>query len=256
MLRALITCFALAGLVPDLLHAAPTYAPSTVELDVPAGGSASFTYRIDAPGAYAVAPYMWYHDQGLPSAWLGEVFAQWLWFVDSATQNVRVTVPPGTPAGSYRGKIEGFVMGGAHRFQRGEGVTVTVNVGSACGGLAEFDPASDNTFELWAPNHAMRGIELLGALRIPDGCSVLSAAWEVIDEYGQYSGSGELEITGDGSGYRAVPLLEVWREGRDKDGREYLVTLTVETEAGTATHTRTVTVLHDRRDKAGTGRQK
>jgi hypothetical protein len=124
-----------------------------------------------------------------------------------------------------------------------------VTVGSSCAERASFVTGSDNEIELWAPNHALRSIELLGEIHLPAGCSILSANYSVDDEYGEYSGSGTLEITA--AGYRATPLLEVSRRGNDRDGRQYTVTLSIETEADVATHSRTVTILHDQRNKEG-----
>ena len=236
-------------LLPATVLAAPTYSPNRVDLTLAQGESASFTYSVNAAGAAAIAPYMWYADHGLPGEWLGTLVAGWHWFTDSAGQQVSVTVPPDAASGEYRGQFFGFVSGGAHSFQRGDGVTLIVTVGSSCAERAGFVSGSDNEIELWAPNHALRSIELLGEVHLPVGCSILSASYTVDDEYGEHSGTGALEITA--AGYRATPLLEVSRRGNDRDGRQYTVTFSIETEAGVTTHSRTVTILHDQRDKNG-----
>jgi len=236
-------------LLPMTLQAAPVYSPGEMEITLGPGERKSFSYTITADGAFAVAPYMWYEDEGLPNDWIGPLQAKWHWFASSASQTVTLDIPDDAEPGTYRGRLLGFVSGGAHSFQRGDGVKLTVTVGADCAG-AEFIDASDNDFELWAPNHSTRSVELFGDLHLPVGCSILAASYEVIDEYGEYSGSGELEIVADATGYRATPLVEVSRRGNDKDGREYTVILSVETEAGIATHTRSIVVLHDRRDKA------
>jgi hypothetical protein len=240
----------LTGLLPAVVAAAPTYTPDRVELDLAPGGSTTFSYTIAAPGAFAVAPYMWYVEQTLPAAWLGQITAAWAWFATSADQEVTVSVPGDAAPGSYLGTLYGLVSGGAHSAERGAGVSVVVTVTGGCSEHAEFVAASENDFELWAPNRALRRVELRGGIRIPAGCTLLSAGWQVDDEYGQYSSQGELEIGDDGGSYRAAPLLEVWRDGRDRDGRSYTVTLTLETEAGRVTRTRTVVVRHDRRERA------
>ena len=236
-------------LLPMSLQAAPVYSPGEVEFTMKPGERRSFSYTMTADGAFAVAPYMWYEDEGLPSEWLGPIRAKWHWFASSASQTVTLEIPDNAASGTYRGRLLGFVSGGAHSFQRGDGVELTVTVGAECAG-AEFVDASDNDFELWAPNHSTRSVELFGELRLPVGCSIIAASYEVVDEYGEYGATGEIEITGDATGYRAAPLVEVSRRGNDRDGRHYTVTLSIETEAGIATHTRSIVVLHDRRDKA------
>ena len=236
-------------LLPLGLQAAPRYSPGEIELTMKPGERRSISYTITADGAAAIAPYMWYEDEGLPGEWLGPLKARWHWFTSSASQTVTIEIPADAVPGTYRGRLLGFVSGGAHSFQRGDGVELTVSLASDCAG-AEFVAGSDNDFELWAPNHALRSVELFGELRLASGCTVIEARYEVVDEYGEYSGSGELEITANGTGYRATPLVEVSRQGKDRDGRHYTVTLSIETEAGIATHTRSIVVLHDRRDKA------
>ncbi|RLA35560.1 MAG: hypothetical protein DRR03_05560 [Gammaproteobacteria bacterium] len=245
-----LTVTMLVMLLPLSVLAAPTYSPDRVELTLAPGESASFSYNVSAEGAFAIAPYMWYEGHGLPGDWLGSLKAGWQWFTQTASRNITLTVPVDAAGGVYRGQLFGFVSGGAHGFQRGDGVTLMVTVGSSCRGGAECVAGTGNEIELWAPNHSLRSIELLGEIRLSNGCSILSASYSVDDEYGEYSGSGTLEITGDATGYRVSPLLEVSRRGNDRDGRHYIVTLSIETEAGVVTHTRSIIVVHDRRDKA------
>ena len=241
----------LALALPLSAVAAPTYSPAEVDLNLSPGESASFSYTVSEDGANAIAPYVSYADGGLPIDWLGSIPTAWYWFTDSASTQVTVTVPADAEPGLYSGTLFGSSWGGAHGFDGGPGVALEIRVGSDCAGLTEFIAGSENDIELWAPNNTLRSIELLGEIRMQAGCSILAANYKVDDEYGEYSGSGVLEITGDDSGYRATPLLEVSRHGNDKDGRNYTVTLSIETEAGVATLTRSVVILHDQRDKAG-----
>ena len=232
-------------------HAAGTYDPSRILVDVTPGESVQVSYTYSDPGAFFVLPYFTYSGDPVLGSWIGETYKGTS--RGSGVANITIDVPDYAPAGTYSGRFHGMSFGGAHGSSNSSvSVHVTV-VSSTCGGLAEFVSGSENEIDLWAPNNTVREVELTGDLSVPDGCSIVSATWDVVDEYGEYSSHGDMEITGDDDGYVAKPLIEVSRKGRDEDksGRTYTVTLNVETEDGVATQTRTLVIRHDRRDKAG-----
>jgi hypothetical protein len=90
---------------------------------------------------------------------------------------------------------------------------------------------------LWPPNQKMIDVKIGGSAI--DGISgIASLAFKVKDEYGKV----EPAISGFGSSIR----LEAWRNGDDRDGRLYIITVTVKDNAGNeATASTTVLVPHD-----------
>jgi NHL repeat len=92
---------------------------------------------------------------------------------------------------------------------------------------------------LWPPNHKMVDVVING-LATDNGSGVASVDITVTDEYGIYN----MTVPGFGSTIQ----LEAWREGTDRDGRQYIITATVTDKAGNqSTETSTVLVPHDMR---------
>lgn len=103
------------------------------------------------------------------------------------------------------------------------------------------------TVQLWAPNGKTVPVAITGTaadLLTPD--SGLTVRFTVSDEYGLVQPTGTAQVTG-GQFSVTVPL-EARRLGTDRDGRRYVVTLTVTDGSGnTASTTVVVTVPHDQR---------
>ena len=104
---------------------------------------------------------------------------------------------------------------------------------------------------LWPPNHKATDVLVTGS--ITDGESgVQTATLAVTDEYGEVSQS--LDLTGslgpDGS-FSATVSLIAWRNGNDRDGRTYTITVSATDQAGNASPDATTTVCcpHDQRAK-------
>ena len=90
---------------------------------------------------------------------------------------------------------------------------------------------------LWPPNHKMMDV-LIGGSVADGGSGIASTIITVTDEYGIYN----MTVPGFGS---AIPL-ESWREGTDRDGRLYTITVvTADTAGNQSTGTTTVLVPHD-----------
>ena len=92
---------------------------------------------------------------------------------------------------------------------------------------------------LWPPNHKMVDVRIDGSAT--DGMSgVASVVISVTDEYGIYN----MTVPGFGSTIQ----LEAWREGTDKNGRVYTITVVATDNAGRySTATTQVIVPHDMR---------
>ena len=98
------------------------------------------------------------------------------------------------------------------------------------------DPA-----EIWSPNHKEVDVNIQVVANDPDGQDgIISMTYSVVDEYGEYEVTGILPSNG-------VIILDAERDGNDKDGRVYTVTVTVEDSGGlTDSKSTEVIVLHDK----------
>ncbi|MBI4824470.1 MAG: hypothetical protein HY805_09635 [Nitrospirae bacterium] len=92
---------------------------------------------------------------------------------------------------------------------------------------------------LWPPNHKLVDVTIGGGAE--DSLSgVASVVFTVTDEYG----SIEPEV----SGFNTTIPLEAWRNGNDKDGRRYTITIITTDNAGNNTTAfAVVRVPHDQR---------
>ena len=109
--------------------------------------------------------------------------------------------------------------------------------------------ASPNT--LWPPNHKMVVVSLSGSVTDnqsgASGVDPSTAAFAVVDEYGQVQPSGSLTLDSAGN-YSVAFSLEASRLGDDKDGRQYKVFVSAKDFAGNLGSAFTlVTVPHDQK---------
>jgi hypothetical protein len=97
---------------------------------------------------------------------------------------------------------------------------------------------------LWSPNGKMLPVTVSGTIT-DTGCSVTSAAYAVIDEYGEVEPMGPVTL-GAGGGYSFTVLLQASRLGTDRDGRRYIITVDASNNAGkTGSNAGAVIVPHD-----------
>jgi alpha-tubulin suppressor-like RCC1 family protein len=91
---------------------------------------------------------------------------------------------------------------------------------------------------LWPPNHKLTNV-LIGGSVIDSGSGLTSTIITVTDEYGIYNMTMAVSDLG------GTIQLEPWRDGRDKDGRLYTITVVLTDKAGNqSTGTTTVLVPH------------
>ena len=77
------------------------------------------------------------------------------------------------------------------------------------------------------------------------GVNAKTAAYAVRDEYGQVQPSGPM-ILGLGGSYSTIVSLQASREGSDKNGRQYIITVSAKDNADNLGSASTVvTVPHD-----------
>jgi hypothetical protein len=253
--------FTLAGLVVLSLYLAVparaatlSYAPTHAELTIAAGASATTPLSISLVTTDFQTYYVWFVDTvtdgNLPVGWITPsstwTFLSYSNLTDFTTLTIQV--PEGTPPGTYSGALRGKGMA-AHGFaDAGSGVRLAVTVPSGCDQTPGFIITSLSPHILWPPNHKMKEVHVDGQVLVPTGCSLSEVGYSIDDEYHVYTGVGEITVDANGDFSATIPL-EAWREGKDKDGRHYRITLFAQDEAGTGvSQTLEVIVPHDMRN--------
>jgi hypothetical protein len=107
---------------------------------------------------------------------------------------------------------------------------------------------------LWPPNGKRVAVTVSGTITdAPGGSGVKagSAAYVVMDEYGQIQPRGSLALGANGR-YSVTVALEASRNGNDQDGRHYTIAVSAKDNAGNMGFASTiVTVPHDQGQPAG-----
>ncbi len=251
-----------AGVLLVLCLAAParaatlSYTPTHAELTMAAGASTTTPLSISLVTSDFQTYYAWFVDTvtdgNLPAGWITPspdwTFLSYSTPTDFTTLTLHV--PDGTPPGTYAGTLRGKGMA-AHGFaDPGGGIRLAVTVPSGCDQTAGFAISAFGPTILWPPNHKMQEVSVTGQVLVPGGCTLSEVGYSIDDEYHIYTGVGE--VTVDANGYFSVVIpLEASREGQDKDGRHYRITLFAQDEAGTGvSQTLEVVVPHDMREKS------
>ncbi len=228
-----------------------TYTPDLSSVTIPAGSQGVITTYIDIinslPKMYYLTPVYTMMNGNLPIGWISA--SPSVAFLTPGTPvatTLTVRVPDGTPAGSYSGHVASFAMASHGKADPGNGFFIAVTV-PPCSGAAEFQVSSPDTVSLWPPDHSTELVEITGTMKLPEGCTLLDAGYSIDDEYGVYTSVGTLSTSEDGNFTLTVPV-EAWREGTDRDGRHYTITLFARDEAGTGSSGPiTIVVPHDQR---------
>ncbi len=105
---------------------------------------------------------------------------------------------------------------------------------------------SANPSSLWPPNGRMVPVTISGTITDSlSGVNSSTAAFAVVDEYGLIQPSGPVSL-GSGGSYSFVVSLQASRDGSDRDGRHYTITVSANDFAGNRGSAATiVTVPHD-----------
>lgn len=101
---------------------------------------------------------------------------------------------------------------------------------------------------LWPPNGRMVSVTISGRITdIETGVNAGKLAYAVTDEYGRVQPNGAVTLDSDGS-YTFTISLQASRDGDDRDGRHYSISVRGQDNAGNAgSASAAVTVPHDRR---------
>lgn len=99
---------------------------------------------------------------------------------------------------------------------------------------------------LWPPNNKL--VPVLVQATATDNTGVVAVDLTIADEYGELNQTVAMQSSGDGA-YAAVVRLRAARDGKDKDGRVYTLTVRAIDAAGnvSAAVSTTVVVPHDQR---------
>jgi hypothetical protein len=99
---------------------------------------------------------------------------------------------------------------------------------------------------IWPPNGRMVPVTVSGTITDNlSGVNSSTAAFAVVDEYGSVRPSGPVTL-GPGGNYSFTVSLQASRNGNDKDGRQYVITVSAKDFAGNVgSAATTVTVPHD-----------
>ena len=107
---------------------------------------------------------------------------------------------------------------------------------------------SANPATLWPPDGRLVTVTVSGTITDEPGGSGVepsSAAYRVMDEYGQIQPSGSVTLDADGS-YAFTVALQASRKGNDRDGRHYTIVVSATDMAGNlGVASATVTVPHN-----------
>jgi serine protease len=103
---------------------------------------------------------------------------------------------------------------------------------------------------LWPPNGKMVPVIISGTITDSEsGVDTSTAAYAVTDEYGSIQPSGTVTLGANGS-YSFTIQLQASRNGNDKDGRQYIITVGAQDDAGNEGSAATgVVVPHDQGKK-------
>ena len=125
-------------------------------------------------------------------------------------------------------------------------------------GAIEFQPSDTTPPEititatpetLWPPNGKLVPVTIAGTITdAGSGVNASTATYAVIDEYGSVQPRGPVTVEAAGS-YAFTIHLQASRNGKDKDGRQYNITVYAQDLVGNAESAATgVTVPHERQD--------
>lgn len=237
------------------LAATITSNPSGASLSIPAGASKTVASTVGVENIeFMRIYYTWVLDTvsgDLPKAWITVSPASA--FLSEASSSLGVTytvaVPDGTPSGTYSGTLYAKAKASHRTAEPGAGFVIEVTVPPLCSGIPKLVGVAVTPDIIWPPNRKMEAVTVSGSVEYPDGCGLMNFGYSIEDEYGALTSIGHAAVGADRNFSFPLPV-EAWREGKDKDGRHYRITVFAEDEAGIGmSETLDAVVPHDQREK-------
>lgn len=248
---AIVIAFALlittTAFAADLL-----YSPNAVALAIEPGTSAQVQMDITMAtvGMSQMVRFLGSVEGGnLPASWVTS--SSYYKFISKYSPVVSTTLTIAVPADTAPGVYSGYVYSwaGFKPIGMGTGMYLEITVASPCDAAPDIDLTGLSPDMIWPPNHKMVDVVAQGFVTNPIGCEMHTLYYDIVDEYGVYTGSGEIEFDADGNFEVPIPV-EASRLGQDKDGRTYSITISAENDGGISTlGPFDVLVPHDMSDK-------
>jgi hypothetical protein len=231
-----------------------SYEPDSIYVSVAAGGNADVPLTVSIGGLTGFSTYyLWFIDSvagDVPIEWLSvsrstAFLSRWS---PSSTTSLTISVPEGAEPGIYQGYLFPKAMKSHQYADPGAGIYIEVEVPSICSGEPEVIVTSLSPSVLWPPNHSMVEVSASGIVLVPSGCTLYELGYSVVDEYGEYSGIGAVELDASSSTFTTTIPVEASRTGQDKDGRHYTITIFATDDLGVSeSEPLDVVVPHDMR---------
>lgn len=228
------------------------FSPENVTLTLPSGQSGSTqvnaTVNNPPPPRTAITFQLRVVGGSLPSSWLK---AQPLTITNTSTSLLlpfSVAVPANTASRTYMAYVQPVTSGGGYPIApSAKPLSLRVVVSSGCNAAPTVAITSVEPAEFKAPNGRLEDVAVAGTVSVPAGCTLSQAWFDLVDEYGVYNRSEDFTVAADGT-FSVSAQVEVSRNGDDKDGRTYRITVRARDEAGTGESAPgTVAVRHDQR---------
>lgn len=251
MRRAVQLLLAVSLLSGNALADSLVCKPESTSLTIPGGAHESLTVTVEVADPHASTYYLWFigsiANGNLPASWLSLAPSRtFITRSSSGTSTLTISVPPGTPSGTYSGYLIPKAQASHTVIDPGKGCFLDVKVPPVCSGVPTFDIISFGPDLLWPPDHSMQEVVVAGRAELPSGCSLLEMGYAIEDEYNVYTAVGTIPIRSDGTFSLTLPV-EASRVGQDKDGRHYTISLYARDEAGIGTRAGLVVVVpHDK----------
>src|SRR6266850_1523886 len=202
---------------------------SAIEHGFLTSDGATFT-TIDVPGATATVA-CGINDKGQIVGWFIDATRTHGFLKDSSTFTP-IDVPGATATGGFRINNSGQIVG---YFTDASGDHGFLATPAAVDMSPPLITVAASPATLWPPNGKRVAVTVSGTITDtePGGSGVKagSAAYVVMDEYGQIQPSGNLTL-GEGGQYGFPVALEASRRGNDPDGRRYTIAVSAKDNLG------------------------
>lgn len=238
-LRIIIATMILMLVATSAYAASLSHSPNYRYIAIPAGSQATVPVTVTINDVTSGTYYLWFVDSvdgNLPLEWIipakKNTFLNRFWNSDSTTLTIKV--PPGTKKGKYSSYVYSKAMQSHEYADPGNGILIEVIVPASCSGTPDVVIYSTSPKVIWPPDHSMEEVTITGTISMSPGCALLEVGYSIEDEYGVYTGVGGFSVNERGEFTVQIPV-EAWRNGQDKDGRVYNITLFARNGVGIGT---------------------